>query len=248
MYIGRSMMKQYMPMKPVKVWVRADAVTGYFCDFDVYVGKLSDGTMTEVGLGEGVVLQLSERLRGGNYQLLCDNYFITCHLLDTLHQHQLYACGTTRTNRRGFPEALKNVTLERGEHRFCQRGQLVASVWMDKKPVNMLSTLSQADVTHTAHRRQRDGSRLPVQCSDAVCTVQPVHGRGRQGGPTTTVLPGQNQVQEVLQVYLLVFIRCCHHQQLHFIIIHPHIHACHPAKSQSVSLEISRPVGGQLLH
>ena len=180
-------MKQYMPMKPVKrgfkVWVRADAVTGYFCDFDVYVRKPSDGTTTEVGLGERVVLQLSERLRGGNYQLFCDNYFITCHLLDTLHHHQLYGCGTTRTNRRSFPETLKNVTLERGEHRFCQRGQLVASVWMDK---NMLSTLSQADVTHTAHRRQRDGSRFPVQCSDAVLRYNQYMG---QGGPTTTVLP-----------------------------------------------------------
>ena len=34
--VGRSTMKQYMPMKPVKrgfkVWVRADAVNGYFCD------------------------------------------------------------------------------------------------------------------------------------------------------------------------------------------------------------------------
>jgi hypothetical protein len=53
---GRSSMKQYMPMKPVKrgfkVWVRADAVTGYFCDLDVYVGKPTDGTTTEVGLGE----------------------------------------------------------------------------------------------------------------------------------------------------------------------------------------------------
>ena len=53
-------MKQYLPKKPVKrgfkVWVRADAVTGFFCDFDVYVGKPSDGTVTEVGLGERVVL------------------------------------------------------------------------------------------------------------------------------------------------------------------------------------------------
>ena len=53
---GRSTMKQYLPKKPVKrgfkVWVRADAVTGFFCDFDVYVGKPSDGTVTEVGLGE----------------------------------------------------------------------------------------------------------------------------------------------------------------------------------------------------
>ena len=53
-------MKQYMPMKPVKwgfkVWVRADAVTGYFCDCDVYIGKPSDGCTTETGLGERVVL------------------------------------------------------------------------------------------------------------------------------------------------------------------------------------------------
>ena len=136
---GRSSMKQFMPMKPVKrgfkVWVRADSVTGYFCDLDIYIGKPSDGTTTEVGLGERVVLQLSERLRGGHYQLFCDNYFITSTLLDTLLKLGLYACGTTRTVRKGFPETLKQVTLKRGEHIFCQRGNLVASVWMDKMPV-----------------------------------------------------------------------------------------------------------------
>ena len=82
---GRSSMKQYMPMKPVKrgfkVWVRADAVTGYFCDLDVYVGKPTDSTTTKVGLGERVVLQLSERLRGGHYLIYCDNYFITSSIL-----------------------------------------------------------------------------------------------------------------------------------------------------------------------
>ena len=97
---GRSSMKQYMPMKPVKrgfkVWVRADAVNGYFCTFEVYVGRPSDGTTTEVGLGERVVLQLSESLRGGNYQLYSDNYFTTYHLLDILRTHQLYGCGTSR--------------------------------------------------------------------------------------------------------------------------------------------------------
>ena len=165
-------MKQYMPKKPVKrgfkVWVRADSVTGYFCDFSVYIGKPSDGTTTEVGLGERVVLQLSEHLRGNNYQLYCDNFFITCNLLDTLLEHHIYGCGTTRSYHRGFPDTLKKVTLSRGEHAFCQRGNLVASVWMDKKQVTMLSTLSQADATHTAQRRQRDGSRESVQCTDAV--------------------------------------------------------------------------------
>ena len=70
---------------------------------------------------------------------------------------------------RGFPDGLKSVSgLERGEFRFYQRGPLVASVWMDNKPVTMLSTLAQPDATHTALRKQRNGSRVPVQCSDAV--------------------------------------------------------------------------------
>ena len=85
-----------------------------------------------------------------------------CHLLNTLQTHSFYACGTTLTPQIGFPETLKQ------EHCFCQRGHLVASVWMDKKPVNMLSTLAQTDVTHTAQRKQKDGSKVSVQCTDAV--------------------------------------------------------------------------------
>ena len=41
---GRSSMKQYVPKKPVKrgfkVWVRADAVSGYVSELDVYTGKV----------------------------------------------------------------------------------------------------------------------------------------------------------------------------------------------------------------
>ena len=40
---GRSSLKQYLPMKPVKrgikVWVRADANTGYVSAFDVWKKK-----------------------------------------------------------------------------------------------------------------------------------------------------------------------------------------------------------------
>ena len=51
-------MKQYIPLKPTmcgfKVWVRADSVTGYFCDFNVYVGR--ETTVADEGLGERVGL------------------------------------------------------------------------------------------------------------------------------------------------------------------------------------------------
>ena len=43
---GRSTLKQYMPLKPVKrgikVWVRADSHNGYFSQFQVYKGKGSN--------------------------------------------------------------------------------------------------------------------------------------------------------------------------------------------------------------
>ena len=54
----------------------------------------------------------------------------------------------------------------------------MASVWMDNKPVTMLSTLAQADVTHTIQRKEKDGSRISVQCSDAA--VQPGVDKGDQ--------------------------------------------------------------------
>ena len=38
-------MKQYLPKRPIKkdfkVWVRADAVSGYVSEFDVYTGKVA---------------------------------------------------------------------------------------------------------------------------------------------------------------------------------------------------------------
>ena len=52
---GRSSLKQYMPMKPIKrgikVWVLGDSTNGYFSRFDVYTGRQEN---REVGLGEKV--------------------------------------------------------------------------------------------------------------------------------------------------------------------------------------------------
>lgn len=46
---GRSSMKQYVPKKPVKrgfkVWVKADAVSGYVSEIDVYTGKVPGESM-----------------------------------------------------------------------------------------------------------------------------------------------------------------------------------------------------------
>ena len=59
-YKGRSSLKQYLPMKPIKrgfkVWVRANSSNGFISDLDVYTGK--DGSAT-ANHGTEVVEQLS---------------------------------------------------------------------------------------------------------------------------------------------------------------------------------------------
>ena len=57
---GRSSIKQYQPLKPVKrgfkVWCTADSSNGYVGNFVVYTGKLGDGPTND--LGYKVVMEL----------------------------------------------------------------------------------------------------------------------------------------------------------------------------------------------
>ena len=165
-------MKQYMPLKPVKrgfkLWVVADSTNGYFLDVQVYVGR--EGGATEHGLGERVVLGLTERYQGRKHHVFCDNFFTSPRLFRELHEHGLYACGTVQQTRREFPVDLRNVSLARGEGVFRQSNSLTAFVWQDKRPVHVLSTLSQPGETAQVPRRERDGSRVEVSCPAAILT------------------------------------------------------------------------------
>ena len=74
---GRLGFKQYMPLKPakrgIKVWIRADSVSHFVCQFQVYTGRPNQGQ--EHGLGERVVKELSRDLVNRNHHLYFDNIF-----------------------------------------------------------------------------------------------------------------------------------------------------------------------------
>ena len=76
---GRSSMKQYLPMKPVKrgfkVWAIADARNGYMYYLNVYTGA-SGGR--ETALGEKVVLKLSDSIKGRHHQLFFEQLLHLC--------------------------------------------------------------------------------------------------------------------------------------------------------------------------
>lgn len=144
-WTGRLSFKQYMPAKPIKrgikVWMRCDSVNAFLTDFEIYLGR---GTQVSThGLGHEVVTQLTRDITGSYFRVYFDNYFSSVQLMLDLLADKIYACGTVRINRRGFPDDLKGrLKLQRGQSLTRQRENLTASVWQDKKPVAFLSTLS----------------------------------------------------------------------------------------------------------
>ena len=112
-FTDRSAVKQYMPMKPIKrgikVWVLGDSHNGYFHTFQVYTGKEGSG---EKQLGQRVVKDLTQLLKGKNHHVLFDNFFTSEQLLQDLLDDGILACGTARKDRKGFPPALKQVKLK----------------------------------------------------------------------------------------------------------------------------------------
>ena len=93
-----------------KVWVRADSHNGYFSQFEIYQGKGSN-TTPELGLGGSVVKTLTRPLVGKHHHIFMDNFFTSPTLFMDLLQDDIYACGTVRSNRRGFPRDLKGKRI-----------------------------------------------------------------------------------------------------------------------------------------
>lgn len=170
---GRSSIKQYMPMKPIKrgykVWCLADSKTGFINKFEIYTGKEKDSVNVLEGLGERVVLKLTEKLEGRKCLVAFDNFFTSVPLLERLYEKDIYSVGTIRKDRANLPEMMKtNDKLRRGEFMFKMSGNLAAVKWQDSKPVTLLTTaVSPKDVT-TVKRKNKDGSRETVYCPNVV--------------------------------------------------------------------------------
>ena len=109
-FTGASSLKQYMPNKPnpigLKNWVLASE-NGLMIDFELSQGKQKIASMitdasvrSEMGIGEVVVLRLSQTLPEG-CKLYFDRFFTSISLLDkdSLGDRNIKATGTIMKNR-----------------------------------------------------------------------------------------------------------------------------------------------------
>ena len=83
----------------------------------MYTGKEGSG---EKHLGQRVVKDLTQHLKGKHHHVLFDNFFTSEELLRDLAEEDIYACGMARKDCRGFPPALKMAKLkDRSAHSKC---------------------------------------------------------------------------------------------------------------------------------
>ena len=80
----------------MKVWVLADAGSGYALGWRLYMGK-EDGEQA-VGLAHQVMLQLvgDDRLLNKGYMVVTDSYYSSPTLFKELMARGFSACGTVR--------------------------------------------------------------------------------------------------------------------------------------------------------
>ena len=55
---------------------------------------------------------LTRLLKGKNHHVFFDNFFTSEELLQDLVEDGIFACGTARKDRKGFPDELKRVKLK----------------------------------------------------------------------------------------------------------------------------------------
>jgi len=170
---GRLAFRQYLPAKPtkygIKVWMRADPTNGYVNDLQVYTGR--ENNRTEHGLAHRVVTDLVKDINGHNHIVNVDNYFTSPQLFEELLNNGTYARGTVRKNRKGFPQAQlkpKDVKIQ-GDFKFAKKGDLLACLWMDKKPIYTLSTAEDpAVIDSSVIRKCRNGDVKEVQAPSVI--------------------------------------------------------------------------------
>jgi hypothetical protein len=169
---GRSSIKQYMPMKPVKrgykVWVRSDSRTGYIYEFDIYTGK-DDGGQVSLGLGANVVMKLCRALTGSGSHVTFDNFFTSFELMEKLFDDKIYSTGTVRSNRKDLPViAREQISLSKGNYEARAKQHTSYIRWKDTKDVHILTTAFNPANCGTVKRTQKDGSITQVSCPEVV--------------------------------------------------------------------------------
>ena len=147
-----------MPKKPtkwgIKVWCLTESVSRYVWTFEVNCGPnkgvpgIKGSKKGEAMQGANVVQGLLVGLENRGHIVVLDKFFSSISLFVDLLEKGTYVTGMVRANRIGLPTALAKKSLyikcTQGhlEWRIHKSQKISAIVWVDKKPVILMSTVA----------------------------------------------------------------------------------------------------------
>lgn len=169
---GRSVLKQYLPKKPIKrgykVWMLCDK-SGYCLKFEIYTGKTDENAKKEASLGSRVVTKLMQGLEKKNHKLYFDNFFNSVQLMQDLKKKDIHAVGTVNVNRKFLPCFKSDKELKRGDFDWhTSDTKLSAFKWKDKRCVHILSNYHDPECCTEVNRRERNGTIVKIPCPKAL--------------------------------------------------------------------------------
>nr|XP_055037131.1 piggyBac transposable element-derived protein 4-like [Misgurnus anguillicaudatus] len=154
-------------LKPVYQQIRTACKTFFHPHQDIAVdermGK-SPVAQKEQNKGlsyESVMALVDKRTLGTGYKLYVDNFYTSPLLFRDLLQKGIWACGTIRSNRVGFPQATDNRlprNAPRGSMRWIRDDKLLFVEWKDTREVLMCSSFHSANGDCKVQRRIKTGA------------------------------------------------------------------------------------------
>lgn len=170
---GRSFMKQYNKFKPHKWGIKLFALaskSGIVHDFEIYVGKGTVKSITNLGLSGDIVIRLSEIIpKNKNFKLSFDNWFSSYNLIVHLKSLGILGVGTVRSNRlSGCKFELDNKLKKSGRGSYDTKiditNAIIACKWFDNKSVHVVSNYIGPEPTDQVKRWSVEHkSRIPIE-------------------------------------------------------------------------------------
>lgn len=146
---GRLKFRQYIKNKAHKYGVKLYKLCtpeGFTFSVIVYTGKGDGGR--ELNHGPKTVMRLIKDLEFKGRIVIADNFYNSIDLAEDLLSKKTFLCGTLRSNRKGLPRTIVSQKIKKGQiiGKMNHKGVRIIK-WMDKRPVLMISTCKNHDIT-----------------------------------------------------------------------------------------------------
>ena len=163
---GRCKFRVYMPLKPVRYGFKAFTVTP--SDEPIVLNlSVYDGTNHDLIHLVGSMLKPFE---SKGHIVYMDRYYSSPKVFKYLEEKGIGACGTCLLNRLQLTEEIKeNIdSLQKNQFLYYESENLLLSVWKDKKPVTVLSTVHKVKQVRVIRRKRKQDTERVKKHTEAI--------------------------------------------------------------------------------